>query len=452
MSDNNLYFGIGKRCITPEVQVSLAGYFNARMFDKVLDDIFVQVLLLRQDGRTAGIIYFELLTVTWHIQEYLYKEISKKWPLGRENLIICASHTHTAPDSRNSSSEYSEEYTMDLFKKTLAAVQNAFDSMAPGELYVGTTTESRFAFNRRYWMKDGSVLTNPGKLNPEIDCPEGEVDHSIPMLGIKQNGQFKVLLVNISNHGDSTGGTGVSGDWMGVCRRQIETAMGNGAMCFPLISPSGNINHVDVNDPEDQVSTVEAERLGKGYAETIIKATAELKPVEKCTLKAANISVETEPRKVTEEEKAEAIAIIKQYSGIETAPGGGDLTSEDLVKRTPIALRFFAEAILSIAEDTALRTFNLVYLDFGPVGILSLPSEVFVETGAAIRNCQPEKMLLLATHSGTGSEHLKGGYIPNVWNYGRGGYETAHRSNPYEERTAEKLLDAAGKLLHNISV
>ena len=48
------------------------GYFNARMFDKVLADIFVQVLLLRQNGRTAGIIYFELLTVTWHMQGNLF--------------------------------------------------------------------------------------------------------------------------------------------------------------------------------------------------------------------------------------------------------------------------------------------------------------------------------------------------------------------------------------------
>jgi len=42
--------------------------------------------------------------------------------------------------------------------------------------------------------------------------------------------------------------------------------------------------------------------------------------------------------------------------------------------------------------------------------------------------------------NGTGSYHCGGGYIPNAWNYGRGGYETAPRSNPFSIKTSAVLL------------
>jgi len=36
--------------------------------------------------------------------------------------------------------------------------------------------------------------------------------------------------------------------------------------------------------------------------------------------------------------------------------------------------------------------------------------------------------------------------MPNVWNYGRGGYETQGRSNPFSHQASEMLLAAFRKL------
>ena len=52
--EGKLYYGIGRRCINPKVPVSLAGYFNVRMWESVADDIEVRALVLRQGGKYSS--------------------------------------------------------------------------------------------------------------------------------------------------------------------------------------------------------------------------------------------------------------------------------------------------------------------------------------------------------------------------------------------------------------
>ena len=101
------------------------------------------------------------------------------------------------------------------------ARQEALTDMVPCELFCGNTVDRRFSFNRRYWMKNGTVVTNPGKLNPDIARPEGKTDYEIPLIGIRNNGQCQVILANIVNHTDTIGGCNVSADWPGFMIRKL---------------------------------------------------------------------------------------------------------------------------------------------------------------------------------------------------------------------------------------
>lgn len=447
MEASAVQFGIGKRCINPQVPVSLGGYFNTRMWEGVLDDIFVHALVLRHEGRIAAIVYFETLTVTTRMAERIYTELEKQGELGRHNTILCASHSHTAPLVNHERPGFSQDYAYFLIRKAVEAIRDACGNTRSGELMLGGTANDKLAFNRRFWMKDGSVVTNPGKMNPEIVKPEGPVDPSIPLLGIRCGGQLKVLLANISNHGDTIGGNFVSGDWMGFCRRQLEERMGANSMCLPLIAPSGNINHFNVSTPVPQTSYEEARRIGTEYAKTIAAALPAMEPAPFSAIKTASVTVETGPRAVDKDELREAEAIARQYSHLSAEQSGHDLTAEDFANRSPVALKFFADATIKAAKDECKRGFNLVGIAAGPMRIVSLPSEVFVEIGMTIRqDIFPDNPVMIATHSGTGADHLSGGYIPNAFNYGRGGYETTHRSNPFDTGTADKLIDGVRQL------
>lgn len=433
-------FGIGRRRTNPQVPVGLAGYFNVRMWESVADDIEVRALALEQNGTKAFIIQHDLVTVP----DTLYRDTMAAFEaagldIKADNLILTATHTHTAPQVHLNRAASSVEYHAFVVEKTVEAVKEALANMEEGTLSSGITSDARFCFNRRYWMKDGTVVTNPGKLNPDIRTSEGDIDPEIPMLAISRNGQIKVLLLNIVNHTDTIGGNNVSADWAGFTVRALQEKLGAGSLVMPLIGCAGNINHFDVSTDMVQTHYPEAERVGKGYAETVSRSLASLKPCA-AQLKTFGKTIRIAPRQLTEEEVNEAQAIIDKYPEIEVVGvSGADLTSEDLARKTPFALKYFAYNLLLIREIKTPHTVTLTGISFGDVVIASLPGEPFVEIGLALRkDILNGKLAFVVSHSNGGFSS----YIPNPWNYGRGGYETTPRSSPLETTTASKLLNA----------
>ncbi len=443
-----LYYGIGRRCINPQVPISLAGYFNVRMWDGILDDIEVRVLVLRQAEQYCAIVQFDLITVSQELAEAFYRGIADLKVISQKNIIVTATHSHTAPDSRTGRPGSNPDYVQFAAAKAADAVREALGSMHPGELFSGITRDNRFCFNRRYWMKDCTVVTNPGKLNHEITRPEGEVDYEIPLIGIKDEGKLRILIANIVNHTDTIGGNKVSADWAGFFVRLIQAKLGKDSMVMPLIGASGNINHFDVSTDMDQTCYSEAERIGGGYADTVEKAMEKLVPVAGFTLKTKSAELICGTREISPEELIEAKLTIEKYKNIPDPANGGVLTSEDLAKKAPAALKYFAQSLIDMASDQEPRVFNLVGIFLGKCCIVSLPAEPFVEIGLQIKKgIFAEYNAMIVSHSnGTGNLRVGGGYIPNSWNYGRGGYETTPRENPFSVKTADQLLAAWRKL------
>ena len=440
-------FGTGRRCINPELPISLAGYFNRRMWNAVADDIEVRAAVLRSGNGVAAIINFDLLCINYRLYNYVIDGIRQAGisEVTPDNLLICAIHTHTAPDVGNDPN--SDAYCRFAAAKAVEALREASAMSVEGELLSGMAADIRFLFNRRYWMKDGKVVTNPGKLNPDILRPEGEIDPQIPMLAVRTEAGLSLLISSIVNHTDTIGGCSVSADWCGFVRRTLEPEMAPGAMVMQLVGASGNINHFDVSTDMDQTCYAEPKRIGTGYAESIRKALADLTSVSGDGIRVTSAMVKTKPRELSDEEIAAARATVAKFADVDTSKVGSEvnMTSEDLAKGAPFALKYFAEKLLLLADGTPDPEFKLSCLRFGDSAVIaSLPSEPFVEIGLALRRSVfQDKLCLVASHGNyNGGPGYGGGYIPNPWNYGRGGYETTPRSSGFSIHTAEKLLEA----------
>ena len=442
-----IQFGCSSKCINPEIPISLAGYFNRRMWDKVLDDLEVRALVLKDGDETAVILHFDLLAIPVTFYNAV-QEAVKVCGIAPEKILIAATHTHTAPNL--SSEPNSAAYREFAAAKAAEALKDALNNMKEGTVYTAQASDCRFQFNRRYWMQDGRVVTNPGKLNPAIVRPEGEIDPEIPVIAIKTSAGIEVLITSAVNHTDTIGGCGVSSDWPGFMRRELAKVMAPGAIHFPMVGTSGNINHFDTRTDMNQTCYAEPERIGKGYAESVIAVLPELKEAPGCGLKIFAAKAVSAPRELDPAEIAEAQAVVDKYPEIDlNAASKVDLTSEDLAKGTPYALKYFANALLKIANNTRNPEFLLTGIKLGDATVIaSLPSEPFVEIGLTLRKEIFRNNFCLVTSHGNynGGEGYFGGYIPNPWNYGRGGYEDTPRSSGYSVRTSGILLDAWRKL------
>ena len=438
--------GFAQEIITPPAGVGLAGYINKRPNRGFYDDLYVKVLAMDLDGKRFGFVSFDLCNVAPFLWEKLEKGITEK--MGKElyeSLIISTTHTHTGPEYRVLTGNALDEITSFALERTadaaIRAVEMAFLNMHESELEVGSVYNNPYGFVRRYFMKNGTIVTNPGWGNPDIDKPESDFDRTIGILAVKQEGRLAGLVCNIANHGDTVGGDIVSADWYGFLAREIQYALKSGLPVIILDDASGDINHFDFHQKIKQTSPAEAARIGKGYASIILDALKDLKKVEVPSVKIRNGKMTLPHYKLSEQEIAEAKHILETVPDI---PKEGDLESQDLANKVPAALRFFAKRALDGYEkSTPSHDCRLTSIVLGDdLAFVSLPGEPFNGIGRVIREKSPYKHTFIVTLAQSVS-----GYVPMKECFERGGYEVQPGLNTASPEAAGIMIEAALKNL-----
>ena len=435
---SELSFGIGRAHINPPMKMGLAGYFNTRIWENIHDPLEVRVVLLKSGDVTALCVQFELITVTPELFAKV-REIAENM-LDNPVILSGATHCHTAPELRKGRGGYDESFADFAAGQFKSALGEAIAALAPCQnIFCGRGFNFDLGFNRRFWMKDGKVVTNPPKCTPDAVRPEGEIDPEIPLLQL-ENIHGKVLFASVCNHADTTGGNDISGDWPAICAHKVEKVLGENSMCMPLIGASGNINHFDLADPDPQCSFAEAERIGSGYAASIVEGLKNLVRCQSQEMKALCRDIHVTSRELFPEELAEAEEILAKYHPEDTANSSAALTAIDFAKKSPKVLRYFAENLLKVAKEKREFDFQITAVVLGDVLLTGVPAEPFVEIGLELRKeifGSYREVLVSIMNNGSGS-----GYIPNLWNYQRGGYENTPRSNPFSIHFATRLKDA----------
>jgi len=411
--------GVAVEVISPVRGLPLAGYFNPRYNKGILDNLHVKTVLFSNGGVTGGIISYDLCFTTTELVEKVKEKLKKEGIDFAGNIIFTATHTHTGPFiSDFFSGKKDEKYFNLLLEKTVICVREAFANLSDSELSYGSFKNNPFAYNRRYYMKNGKVLTNPGKKNPDIVKPEGPVDDEISFVTITKEGKINTVIANIVNHTDTIGGDWVSADWPAQMEKAVCDKFGYQVNVITLIGCSGNINHFDVSTKKCQGSYAESKRIGKGYAKLLLENLKGLKKIhDDASFKVDSTMMHLPFRTITEEEERNARDVVSKH----TFTIDKDLTSEDLAKGAGAVAYFFAEQLLRFKEKSSgkSREFEVMALKFGKeMAISSFPGEPFTEIGMEVKSKSPFKKTLLVSHS-----MGKAGYIPMPECFSRGGYE-----------------------------
>jgi hypothetical protein len=353
------------------------------------------------------------------------------------NVMISATHTHTGPvlvrgsardDLDGASGSLSQRYTAELPKRIAKAVADAHGKLAPARVSFAREFEQRLAFNRRYWMKDGSVGWNPGKLNPNTIRPVGPIDPEVDIVYFESLDQKPLLTyVNFAMHPDTTGGLQLSADYPGALARRLADYKGPDMLTLFANGTCGNLNHLNVNWALRQQGTNEANRLGSILAAAVFKAYMDLKPVSNTRLRLRSEVLQLPLAKVTDDEVREAREIVKRGSQAKFLEQVQAYKALDVAGRQAKPLEVEVQ-VVTMGKDLAW---------------VSLPGEVFVELGLSIKAASPFRQTHIAELA-NGSI----GYIPNRSAYAEGNYEVV--SARCAKGSGEKLVTAALRMLQEL--
>ena len=264
--------GTGTSVITPFLDEPMAGYYYPRSADGVHDDLRAKALVFEVGGERIVLVACDTVGISREVTDEARAAIAKRFQIPAERVLISATHCHTGP-------VLTESFRKILARRVSDAVATAMGRMEDCSLYAATEQEGSIAFYRRFFMRDGTVRTNPGFLNPDVVKPAGEIDPRVGVL-FAENARKEPLFtwVNYALHLDTVGGTLISADYPYYMGRLLSAVRGRDMLTVFTIGAAGNINHWNVRKPGPQRGNETSRTLGETLGAAVIKAYHHMEP------------------------------------------------------------------------------------------------------------------------------------------------------------------------------
>jgi len=422
--------------ITPSPGTPMAGYYAFRAVGGTLDPIFAKAIVVEQDGTHAAMVVIDLSGTTRPIVEAARKAVQEQCDIEGNHVMISATHTHTGPqlargslmdDITKANSPPGLTYMQALPGYIAQAVKEAKSKLAPALPSVAMGKAEGISFNRRV-LRDGvaEAIWQPKTINPATERPAGPIDPEVGVLVFQAEGKPIASYLNFAMHPTSVGGgVKISADYPGVFSRLVAERHAPGMVCLFANGCCGNINHGDYITGKRR-TTLE---LGTALADATTAVWPNLKQVSTYKPRIRSEQVTLQRRSVNDAQlaKAKDIASRMMTEKLGTVPMAEAVCVLETVEKKDVPL--LAEVqVISFSEDLA---------------IVSLPGEIFVELGLALKKASPFKHTLIAELA-NGSV----GYVPNRDAYPQGNYEIVSARGA--AGSGEKLIEVALKLLGEV--
>lgn len=441
--------GFSRVNITPPLGIDISGYFIKRIADGVLDELEINTLAISKDDSTVLLMAVDTMGMNKEYIDSMKEYITAQTGIPTEAIFIHSTHTHTSGRLGNGNpfTDQEAEYAQSVRRAGVNAAVLALADLKPAKMGWGIGEAKNVAFNRRYLMKDGSVKTNPGVNNPEIDRSIGLLDERVNVLRFNREDGSNLVLINFGNHPDTVGGTKISADWPGFARRVFEKAIDN-TKCVLFNGAQGDINHVNVfpkgGDLNDMFMDFDDVSRGYGHARhcgNVIAAAAMQVYDKVCytdvdSIKAEQKYIDVPANKPLPEEMEEARYINQMHK----AGRDAELPYQGMMLTTMVA-----DAGRKVRLENAPDTFPMVLsaIKIGNVAMFGIPGEPFTGIGLGLKEAKGWDVVLPCCNT-----NAKEGYFPMKDSYDEGGYEA--RSSSFKSGVAEQIIKEGKALLDGL--
>lgn len=433
--------------ITPEkLPVIVNGSFTERTANQVTDRLHARCLVLDNGTTRLAIAVVDSCVIPQGVIDEAKRLTREATGIPEQQILISATHTHSAPSVAGVlGSRADEAYAKYLPGRIAEGIQRAVANLAPARIG-WTTVDVPEGTSCRRWItrpdrmlsdpfgeKTVRAMMHPGFQNPNYIGPAGPEDCELGILAVQSpDGRPIALLANYSMH--YHGAPALSADYYGAFATEIARLIGADQVEPPFVGimsqgTSGDLHNRDYDQPKF--------RWEKGmlqYAQAIAqKAFVAYQGIQyHGWVPLAGAERELTLRRRTPD--AERLAWAKDMAA---------KIGDRLPKNQP---EIYALEAIHLHADP-VRTFRLMAMRIGDLGIAAIPCEVFGITGLKLKAQSPLETTI-NFELANGYE----GYIPPPEQHKLGGYTTwPARSAALEESAEPKIVEAMLGLLEEIS-
>ena len=433
-----LQAGFARLDVTPPLGSHLAGYFSVRLAEGILDPIYLNAVAIGNGSSTVIIITSDFLSVMEVFATRIRNMIAEATGIPADNIMITALHQHTSIRLGVwpwTGSMEDENYLSILYKKYVDIARLALRDMSDARLCTAVQeTYEPISFIRRYKMRDGSTVTNPGKLNPEIDHPIGEADNNVRLVRFMREGKKDIAFVNFSTHPDVIGGKLFSADWPGFVRSFVEQDIGN-THCLVVNGAQGDTNQLNTSIAEEQSGYEYSRHMGRVIADTVVEIWDK-------TVPHSDTRIFSEVKMVLNRTNTDGFDRVEECRKLDADYWSGKLDGPDKPDATIMGE---ARRIKNLPFETICQKIPVTVMAVGDVAFVGYGGEPFTEYATHTRALAPEMTVITC-----GLANGQQGYLPTKDAFLEGGYEA--RSSRFTPTLPDELLGAAGEMLDRCNI
>jgi hypothetical protein len=440
--------GFAKKDITPELGTTISGYYSRRVSTGVLDPLYVRCVAVSDGSAKALVMSVDNLHMVNAVYADVRRAVSGRTGVPEDAVFVACTHIHTGPASRVPSARGNARHwervhpedipVIEASNRRIAegcaeAAEKAIADLASASMLIGRGEARGISFIRRYRMKDGTVRTNPGMGNPNVDRPLGEPDEQLQLVRFVRGGRREIAIVNFQCHPDTIGGTKFSADWPGLSCTYLERAMDGAVDAVFINGAQGDTNHLHPRTEPGKAIPAGyemAKHMGRTVAGAALSVWGTCVPAKTGRVQAAVRRVKA----LVNKGKLEEIPTAEKYVELHLTKRGHEIPGVGMEQVANIAAAYRMLELKNSPDEVDVPVSVVTVGDSLAFG--GFPGEPFTWMGSELKRRSPFAMTIPAC-----CVNGQRGYFPIMSAYTDGGYENA--TSRFKAGTAERLVDGA---------